>query len=216
MKLKGAIFDMDGTLLDSMPVWYEIGSEVLKQKGLTPAMNLNEIIKPMTTLESAQYLKKEYQMNESVNEIIDDFNKLLERHYNESIPLKPGVEKFLRRLKEKNIKMCVATATDIHLTKIALKRLDIIDYFEDIITCNQVGMGKNNPEFFLKALKLVNTPISETVVFEDALYAIKSAKEAGFPVAGVHDPSAYDEAKEIKDTVDWYLNSYDEWEMDQS
>jgi beta-phosphoglucomutase-like phosphatase (HAD superfamily) len=110
--------------------------------------------------------------------------------------------------------MCVATATDIRLAEAALKRLDIIDYFEDIITCGETGMGKDNPEFFLNALKVIATPISETVVFEDALYAIRSAKSAGFLVAGIYDESSSDDADEIKSLVDFYLNSYDQWKTD--
>jgi HAD superfamily hydrolase (TIGR01509 family) len=213
MKFKGAIFDMDGTLLDSMPVWFDIGSEFLRQNDYIPQEDLNKRIKSMSLEQSAEYLIKEYHINESVNEIIGRFNKQLERHYKASIPLKPGVEQLLKRLRKNKIKMCVATATDIRLAEAALKRLDIIDYFEDIITCGETGMGKDNPEFFLNALKIIATSISETIVFEDALYAIRSAKSAGFLVAGIYDESAFDDADEIKSLVDLYLNSYDQWKM---
>lgn len=215
MNFSGAIFDMDGTLIDSMPLWYDIGSQFLRQKGYIPRQDLNEVLVPMSVKDSAEYLIKEYHVSQSSDEIISGFNELMEQNYIESIPLKPGVELFLKRLKERNVKMCVATATDVHLAEPALKRLGIMDYFEGIITCSQAGIGKTDPEFYYKALKLINTPVSETLVFEDALHAIKSAKKAGFLVAGVYDKSAWKEKEEISFLVDCYLNSYDEWEMNQ-
>ncbi|HBR01373.1 MAG TPA: hypothetical protein DD738_02045 [Ruminiclostridium sp.] len=214
MKLKGAIFDMDGTLIDSMPVWDGMGSEFLRQKGCIPEAGLDAKIGEMSMSQSAEYFIKNYRLGESVDEIIDQLNNRIAWHYRVSIPLKPGVERFLERLRKSRVKMCVATATDISLASPALKRLGIIDYFEDIITCNQLGIAKDDPAFFLETLKRIDTPIAETMVFEDALYAIKSAKAAGFTVAGVYDSSMEADSKKIASLADIYLNSYDEWEME--
>lgn len=215
MNLKGAIFDMDGTLLDSMPVWYDIGSELLRKRGVRPNPDLDRTLKPMTLEEAARYLISEYQLHEKEKDIIDDINNLLRSHYAETIPLKPGVKKFLGRLRNSGVRMCVATATDIELTRSALKRLGVIDYFEDILTCGQAGMGKDNPVFFFRALELIHTAVAETAVFEDSLYAIRTAKAAGFFIAGVYDESAREDADEITALADIYLKDYDDWEMQE-
>jgi HAD superfamily hydrolase (TIGR01509 family) len=129
------------------------------------------------------------------------------------IPLKTAVLPFLDRLYRNNVKMCIATATERELAKAALERLSAAKYFDFILTCTEAGMGKDTPEFFLKALELLNTPRHETIVFEDALHAIKSAKAAGFLVVAVYDKSSYEEQEEIKSIADIYLNSFEDWEM---
>jgi HAD superfamily hydrolase (TIGR01509 family) len=213
MKLKGAIFDLDGTLLDSMPFWDNLGLEYLKVKGLNPPKNINKILKTMSLAQSVEYLKREYFISGSEDEIIGEIIGLIEDQYRLKIPLKTAVLPFLDRLYRNNVKMCIATATERELAKAALERLSAAKYFDFILTCTEAGMGKDTPEFFLKALELLNTPRHETIVFEDALHAIKSAKAAGFPVAAVYDKSSYEDQKEIISIADIYLNSFEDWEM---
>ena len=107
--------------------------------------------------------------------------------------------------------MCIATATDYSLAEAALKRLRIDKFFDFILTCSEAEVGKDNPDFFLTALKLLKTSKQETIVFEDALYAIKSAKAAGLHVAAVYDKSADEEQEEIKSIADIYLISFEDW-----
>jgi HAD superfamily hydrolase (TIGR01509 family) len=211
MKFKGAIFDLDGTLLDTMPFWENLGTEYLKQKGYNSPKNLNEILKTMSLSQSAKYFKEEYSISSSEDEIIREIIGLIESQYRLKVPLKASVIPFLDRLYKNNIKMCIATATDHALAKAALERLDAAKYFEFILTCSEVGMGKDNPKFFLNALELLKTPKYETIVFEDALHAIKSAKEAGFSVVAVYDRSSHEEQEEIKSIADVYLNSFEDW-----
>jgi len=213
MKFKGAIFDLDGTLLDSMPFWENLGSEYMKAKGINPPKNIDEILKPMSLNQSAQYLKEEYHISGSEDEIIDEILGMIEDHYFLKVPLKAGVLPFLERLHKENVRMCIATATDHELAKAALERLDVLQYFDFIFTCYDAGVGKNTPEFFLKVLELLNTPKGETVVFEDALHAIKSAKAAGLFVVAVYDKSSCEEQEEIKAIADIYLDSFEDWEM---
>jgi HAD superfamily hydrolase (TIGR01509 family) len=213
MKFKGAIFDLDGTLLDSMPFWENLGSEYLKAKGINPPKNINEILKTMSLVQSAKYLKKEYFISGSEDKIIKEFIGLIENQYRLKVPLKTAVLPFLDRLYKENVRMCIATATDHELAKAALDRLSVLKYFDFIFTCSEAGMGKNTPEFFLKALELLDTTIHETIVFEDALHAIKSAKAAGLSVVAVYDKSSCKEQKEIKSIANFYLNSFEDWEM---
>lgn len=211
MKLKGAIFDLDGTLLDSMPYWDNLGENYLKQKGHNPPKNLKEILKTMSLAEAAQYFKQEYSISGTPNEIINEILGLIENQYRFAIPLKTYVIPFLDYLYESNVKMCIATATDHGLAKAALERLEVAKYFEFILTCSEAGMGKDNPEFFIKALELLKTPINETMVFEDAIHAIKSAKAAGFCVTALYDKSSHEDQEEIKLIADIYLNSFEDW-----
>lgn len=213
MKYKGAIFDLDGTLLDSMPFWEHLGSEYLKVKGINPPKNIDQILKTMSLQQSAEYLKKEYFISGSEDEIIKEIIGLIENQYRLKVPLKTAVLPFLNRLYINNVRMCIATATEQNLAKAALDRLSAAKFFEFILTCSEAGMGKDTPEFFLKALELLNTPIHQTIVFEDALHAIKSAKAAGFPVAAVYDKSSYEDQKEMISIADIYLNSFEDWEM---
>jgi len=213
MKFKGAIFDLDGTLLDSMPFWDNLALEYLKLKGINPPENINKILKAMTLDESVEYFKKEYLIPGSEEEIIEEMIRMIEDQYRSEVPLKADVLPFLERLYKNNVRMCIATATERELAKAALERLGAAKYFDFILTCSEAGMGKNTPEFFLRVLELLNTPKHETIVFEDALHAIKSAKAAGLYVAAVYDKSSYEDEEEIKAIADIYLNSFEDWEM---
>lgn len=213
MNLKGAIFDLDGTLLDSMPCWDSIGKDYLKRKGRVPPENLNEILAAMNLAQSARYFKREYSIPDSEEEIMNEIIGLIEDHYLFTVPLKAAVIPVLDSLHKNHVRMCVATATDSRLAKAALERLGALKYFDFIFTCSDAGMGKDQPEFFLKVLELLKTPKHETMVFEDALHAIKSAKAAGLLVTAVYDESAHRQQEGIKSLADMYLNSFEDWKL---
>lgn len=214
MKAKGLIFDLDGTLLDSMAIWNGIGEKYLKTLGLTPANDLQEKIKILSLLQSAKLLREDYQLPYSNEEICQQINALIEAQYLNFIPTKPYVHDFLQRLHLAGAKMCIATATDRYLVEAALQRLGIAGYFEFIITCGEVGCGKDEAVIFQRALELLNTAPEETIVLEDAFHAIKTAKAAGFTVIGVHDPSAAMDEAAIKSLADSYIYSFKEWEVE--
>jgi len=213
MKFKAAIFDLDGTLLDSMPFWDNLGLEYLRKKGINPPENINKILKTMTLAQSVEYFKKEYLIPGSEDEIVKEMVGMIEDHYRYKIPLKAAALSFLDMLYKNHVKMCIATATERELAKAALERLGASKYFDFILTCPEMGMGKNTPDFFMKALELLNTSKHETIVFEDALHAIKSAKSAGLCVAAIYDKSSCEDEEEIKNIADFYLNSFEDWEM---
>ena len=187
MRIRGAIFDVDGTLLDSMFIWDTIGETYLRSIGYEPKENLNEVFKNMSLRQAARYYQTEYGVKLGIDEIMDGVNAMLERYYCFEVPLKPGVEELLKRFRASGVKLCIATATDRYLVEAALKRCKVLSYFGEIFTCNEVGHGKDEPDIFEAALRFLGTEKSETVVFDDALYAIKAAKEAGFPGAAVCD-----------------------------
>ena len=213
MEIKGVIFDFDGTILDSMNIWDTLGSNYLISKNIKPNTNLGETIKTFSMDESAIYFQNEYLIQDSKQQIIFDINKIIQDFYFYNALLKNGVILLLKQFKNKNIKMCIATATDKHLVKAALKNNNIEQYFESVISCSDVGFGKDSPIIYEKAMQSLNTNKSNTIIFEDALHAIKTAKKAGFYVIGVHDNAAIDDIQEIQSFADIYIKSLDEWRI---
>ena len=204
MRIRGAIFDVDGTLLDSMFIWDTIGEAYLRSIGYQPKENLNETFKNMSLRQAARYYQTEYGVTQSIDEIMDGVNAMLERYYRFEVPLKPGVAELLERLRQSGVKLCIATATDRHLVEAALDRCGVLSCFGEIFTCNEVGHGKDEPDIFEAALRFLGTRREETLVFDDALYAVRTAKEAGFPVAAVYDSHERSQA-EVRARSDLYL-----------
>ena len=204
MRIRGAIFDVDGTLLDSMFIWDTIGELYLRSIGYQPKENLNETFKNMSLRQAARYYQTEYGVTLSIDEIMDGVNAMLERYYRFEVPLKPGVAELLERLRQSGVKLCIATATDRHLVEAALDRCGVLSCFGEIFTCNEVGHGKDEPDIFEAALRFLGTRKEETIVFDDALYAVRTAKEAGFLVAAVYDSHERSQA-EVRARSDLYL-----------
>ena len=204
---KGAIFDVDGTLLDSMPIWESVAEDYLKSKGITPRPGLNEALLEIGGHESSGYFQAEYGIRDSAEEIQAAILGLLEDFYFHTASLKEGVIETLESLRAEGVRMCVATATDRSLVKPALERCGILDYFGRIFTCGEEETSKNRPDIYIRAAGFLGTEIADTLVFEDAPYAIKSAKGAGFPVVAVYDFSAVNRQNEIKSLADYYFES---------
>ena len=209
MHIKGAIFDADGTLFDSMPVWYNVGIRYLESRGITPDENLTEKVASMSLMEAAEFFQTEYSIKDSYAEIIGDINRLIETAYFHEIGLKKGVKNYLEKIHNGGVKMCVATSTDQYLIKAALERCGVLKYFTEVLTCGMVGKGKTKPDIYEKALEIIGTDKEDTVVYEDALYALKTAKGAGFYTVGVHD-DAEKKQDELKSLADRYILSFDE------
>ena len=209
--LKGAIFDLDGTILDSMFIWDTIGEDYLRTLGIEPKDNLKETFKTFTLEQAAKYYRENYGVELSVNEIVDGVNKMVEQYYAETVKLKPGIEVFLEKLKAKGVKMCIATVTDKPLVETALNRLGIRNYFTEIFTCALVGHSKEEPHIYREAQKHLNTEKGETVIFEDALHALKTAKADGFVTVGVFDIHEENQ-EELKLMADYYIENYSDFE----
>jgi HAD superfamily hydrolase (TIGR01509 family) len=211
INFKGAIFDLDGTLLNSMPIWETVASDFLVKQGITPGAEVNEAVRSMSIQQVCALFCSEYGLPLSNEDIIDGINKMVEDFYFHQVPLKSGVAEALARLKNRGVKMCVATATDRYLVEAALRRNKVLQYFDRIFTCTEVGAGKDQPDIYLRALDALGTDLADTVVFEDALYAIRTAKETGFIVAALYDTSADEKQNAIKKLADYYFTSFVEW-----
>ena len=211
MEKQFAIFDMDGTLLDSMYVWRDIGPRMLRARGIEPAPDLGERLKGMTARQGAAYCKEVCRLPETVEEIYAQIEEQVKRFYETEVTAKPGVKKVLSLLKMEGVWMYVATATDRHLAETALRHAGIRDYFRGIVTSAETGAGKDvSPEIYERAMRRLRSNKKDTVIFEDALHAIRTAKKAGFRVAAVYDPSAEEDQAEIRALADYYFRSFEE------
>jgi len=205
--LKGAIFDLDGTLLDSMFIWNTIGEDYLRSLSKEPHENLKEAFMTLTLEEAAEYYREHYGVSLSVKEIVDGVNAMVEGAYRTKVTLKHGGADYLRWLNEKRVRMCIATVTDRYLAEETLERLGVRHFFSEIFTCAEVGYGKDNPIIYRKALEHLGTKKEETVVFEDAFFALKTAKTDGFYTVGVYD--RYEKRQdELKKLSNHYVRDY--------
>ena len=208
----GVIFDLDGTLVDSMDYWDNLGPNYLAERGIESDPIDHENFKTLTLEEAAVYVKDKYGLRESADEVYDAIMDGMRKPYLELIPLKPGVAHMLNVLDATGVRMCIATASEKELVAPALERLGIAHHFQGIYTCPEVGVSKSEPDVFEWALRELGTPREMTVVVEDSLHAIETAKRAGFPVIAVHEHTAAHNAREIEELADVVVASFADME----
>lgn len=203
-----AIFDMDGTLIDSMPYWGTLGAEYLGRRGAQMTDDLRQRIKPMTMTESAALFIREFDLPGTPESVAAEMNDMMDAHYRADIPLKPGVKEYLASLRKKGVTLCVASATAEHLMERCLTRLGVRENFEFLLSCESVGAGKDRPDVYFAAARRLGAGAGECAVYEDAIYAAKTAKEAGFYVVGVYDESADKRWAELSALADETIRAF--------
>ena len=210
MRLQSAIFDMDGTLLDSMGMWRTLGSALAEKYGKTAPPDLNRRVASLGLWEGTAYCKEVCGLPGTVEELVQEIWGRIEAFYQSDVRPKPGLVRFLDILKMQGVWMYVATATDRPLVEAALKTAGIDGYFRGIITSREAGQSKREgPEIYERALRRLRSTKKDTVVFEDALHALRTAHEAGFRTAAVYDPSEPDQ-EELRRLADYYIESFEE------
>jgi HAD superfamily hydrolase (TIGR01509 family) len=208
--LKAAIFDLDGTLIDSMGVWNKINRDFLASRGITAPDKLSLELKNLSFSESAEYYITRFALPDSGAQIIKIWNSMAYREYAENIELKPGVREYLNKLADNGIEMGIATATDRELVEAVLGRHGILPLFQTIVTIADIGKGKENPDIFLAVAQKMEVDPRECIVFEDCLHAVRGAKKAGMKVWAVYDAASAHERLEIEQVADVYFLSFDE------
>ncbi len=204
-----AIFDMDGTLVDSMGYWQSLAAEFLIQKGIQklPA-DLLEQIKPMTITESAAYFIEKFGLPGTPETVAAEMNAMMDAHYRADIPLKEGVKEYLQALNQRNVRMCVASATAKPLMEACLMRLGVLGHFDFLLSCEEVGAGKQKPDIFLACAQMWQREPGEIAVYEDALYALRTARTAGFYTVGIYDEKTNGQWPEIRSTAHETINDW--------
>ena len=207
--MKYIIFDLDGTLIDSMPVWRGTGSGFLKNHNFPVPENLMEVVKAQTIWQTAEWFRSELGVPMEAEDIVNEIVESVVAAYRYTIPLKEGAKEYLERMHQNNIQMCILTASEADYIFPALDRLDIRKYFSHVLTCTELGKYKDNGEAYIAAMELMGGTLEDTVVFEDAYYAVKGAKSVGFPVYAILDEAVReDDIDKIIAKADICIHSY--------
>ncbi len=209
---QGAIFDLDGTLLDSMWVWDEIDREFLGKRGFdeVPA-DYQETIATFGAEKTAVYTIERFGLDEKPEDLIREWLDMAFDFYAHRLQLKEGVYEYLLQLSEKNIPMAVATSSDAALVIPCLERTGLLSLLTTVITVKEAGRSKQFPDIYLQAAGRLQCTPDKCLVFEDVPEAAETAKRAGFPVAGVAEKRSSAEAsRRLKKTADYYIESFRE------
>ena len=209
--LRGAIWDLDGTILDSMSAWDHVGENYLRSQGIEPEPDLDEAIATMSLHQAADYFIEHYDVKQTRDELIKSAVAIVDDFYRYEAQLKPHLKEFLAQLHETGVKMCIATATERSLVEAALARCRVLDYFSEIFTCSSVGAGKDEPAIYREALNFLGTDRTNTMVFEDSLHALTTAKKDGFYTTAVYD-SHEENQEEIQRLANCRIRDYSELE----
>ncbi|MCM1055799.1 MAG: HAD family phosphatase [Bacteroides sp.] len=203
MIYKAYIFDLDGTVLDSMRVWRDIDVEFLGKRGLPFTEEYAKALSSMKLDLAAEYTIKLYGLKEKPNNIIDEWLEMARDAFAERVGLKPYAAELLESLHKKGIPAAVATTSQKSLYLPALKRNGILRFFDAIADSDMVSAGKNSPEIFLRAAALLSRKPEDCIVFEDTAAGVRSAKGAGFTVAAIIEGEREAELDEIRKTADF-------------
>lgn len=208
MTLNGAIFDADGTLLDSMHIWQELGARYLESLNITPEDNLSRILYPMSLEQSCRYLKAHYGLRDSEGEIQSGILGIIEGFYKDEVTLKDGVSEFLSAMHDKGIPIVIATSGSRELLSCALERNGIAEYIDEIFTCSELLTNKHEPDIFMACASFMSLKPESIGVFEDALFALETAKRSGFITFGVKDESNVHQWEMIRSISDYSIESF--------
>ena len=206
--IKGAIFDMDGTLIDSLMlwniIWARFGSLFCENGIFAPSSEDDKAVRTMTLKDAMNHIHKQYNIGKSGDELLETANKIMIDFYSKEVELKDGVVEFLEYCYNNGIKMCIASATDKELIKIAIKHCNIEKYFKDIFSCAEIGSGKDKPDIYIKAQECLGTKTEETCIFEDSHIAINTADKLGMKTVGIYDKYNYGQ-EEMKKIATVYI-----------
>lgn len=206
--IKAAIFDMDGTLLDSMWLWREVDIVYLGNKNIPLPDDIQSDIEGFSFSETAVYFKNRFKLPESTDVIKEDWNNLARDFYANKVPLKEGAYEFLERLSNNGYKLAIATSNSLELAMTGLRALKIDKFFDHVITACEVGKGKPAPDIYLEAASRCGVTPDQCLVFEDIPMGIMAGKNAGMKVCAVEDDYSLTMIDEKIRLADYYIKSY--------
>lgn len=205
---KAVIFDLDGTLVDSMWMWHQIDVDFLAGYGLSCPEELQRKIEGMSFTETAEYFKQRFSLPESLNEIKNIWTQMSLDKYRFHVPLKKGVKEFLDYLKDRGIKTGIATSNGREIVDTVIDSLNIREYFHVITTACEVSAGKPAPDIYLKVARGLDVAPKDCLVFEDIPAGILAGKRAGMTVCAIEDHFSMELREEKESLADYFINDY--------
>ncbi len=208
--IKAVIFDLDGTLIDSMWMWRDIDIDFLGRYGIEYPENLQSEIEGMSFSETAVYFKSHFQLNESLEDIKNEWNQMAWDKYTKEVPLKEGALELLQYLKKNNIKAGIATSNSRELVDLTIRNLNVREYFKSIRTSCEVEKGKPAPDIYHLVAKDLEVAADNCLVFEDVIQGIMAGKNAGMKVCAVYDLFSEEDTAKKQELADYYIESFKE------
>lgn len=208
--IKAVLFDLDGTLIDSMSVWKEIDIEFLGGYGIELPSDLQNSIEGKSFTETAQYFKERFGFTESVEEIKNIWNQMAFDHYTKCVALKDGVLDFLTYLKEKKIKTGISTSNSVELVQGVIKAKELDQLIDVVVTACEVNAGKPSPDIYLETARLLGVEPKDCLVFEDIPMGILAGKNANMKVCTIYDDFSSNQDEKKRDLADYYINTFQE------
>ncbi len=210
--IKGLIFDMDGTIIDSMTMWKRMGYDYVISKGINPHTDILLDMHDLNMVESLEYLKNNYFSSQNTDDIYKELMDMIRKNY-QMVDFKPGAKEFIIDCYNKGIKMFIATATKRDLAIEVLDRLDISKYFLGVITVGEIKVGKKHPDIYHYSLDKLGLKQEEVLVFEDNHHAIKTAHDAGYKVYAVYEETQKMYLDKIKESAEKVINDYQDFKL---
>lgn len=206
-----AIFDMDGTIMDSLGIWEKIDNAFLyERRGIAVPEDYVHEIAAMSFSEIANYTKKRFNLPDAPEELMQEWTEMAKDEYAHNVPLKPYVKEYMEFLKEKGKKIVLCTSSPEYFFKPALKNNGIYDLFDGFANTCEAGVGKESPEVYLLAAKRAEAPPEKCMVFEDIINGVRTAKKAGMQTCGVYDERNASRQEELRAICDEYITSFEE------
>lgn len=205
---KAVIFDLDGTLVDSMGVWGQIDKAYLGSLNIEVPEGLQKCLEGMSFTETAIYFKNRFQIPASVEEIKEIWNRMAMEQYSTNVMLKKGAEQFLAELSQKGINMAIASSNSRQLIDAVLTNRGVRHYFKEIVICCEVKNSKPAPDVYLECAKRLNVSPNECLVFEDIVPGIMAGKNANMTVCAIQDDYSIFQEKEKRECADYFIDSY--------
>lgn len=210
LDFQAAIFDLDGTVWDSMDVWENIDVKFLTKRGLAVPEDYMEAVSSMCFEEAAAYSIKRFGFSDSVEALIKEWYDMAVYEYEHNVRLYPHVREYLYLLKRHGIKLAIATSSSAQLYLPCLKQNGIFDLFDVHCSADEVGKGKSSPDLFLHVARQLEVPVEKIIVFDDILEAVQSAKRAGMCVYGVYERHSAKNQDVIRSIADGYIRDFRE------
>ncbi|MEG0919486.1 MAG: HAD family phosphatase [Anaerovoracaceae bacterium] len=207
LEIKGAIFDLDGTLVDSMYAWETVGSDYLKSIGKVPEEGFDEKIMAMSIADSIEYMRTNYGVVGTDEEVVAGLNNMIGHLYKTEIKTKPGIKAILDFMEKKGIAKTVATANDRQMVEDTLEHNNISKYFKSIYTCNEVKKGKEFPDIYEIAMADLGTDKDSTVVFEDGIHAMRTCAKHDFRIIGMVEDNNKIHIEEMKEICEFLVKN---------